>query len=437
MGATEVAGPDAGGEAELGVVGDRQGFGFILETDHRGDRAEDFLLHDFHRVAVALEQGRLVVPAVTLDLWTLAAQAQFRPFGQGVGDQALDHGQLLRGGHRAHLAAVILRVADTDALGPFDQALDEFVVDLVLHQQARAGHAALPRCGIDAGDRAVDRTVQVGVGEDDVRRLAAQFQRQLGEVLGAAAHHVASGGGAAGEGDLAHQRVTGQGGAGAGAVTGDHVDHARRNAGLQGQARQFENGRRGVLGRLDDHAVAGGQRRGQLDCGEVQRAVPGNDRRHYAERLEQGVAEHIALIQRQGTALEFVGQPGGVIEEFRQVADLAAGFADQLAIVAALQLRQLLLVLGDQVAQAAQQLAPCGGAQVAPGRTFEGLLRRLDRALHVGFVGIGQLRPGFGEGRVEAVERPAGQGIDPLAVDAHLKTGECHATIPCVGFSEV
>src|SRR3990167_2103120 len=159
VGAAEVAGPDAGGQAELRVVGHGQGFGFILEADHRGNRAEDFFLHDLHRVAVALEQGRLVVPAVAVDLWALAAQAQFRPFGQGVGDQAFDHGQLLRGGHGAHLAAVILRVADTDALGPFAQALDDLVVDLVLHQQARAGDATLPRCGIDAGDRAVDRAV--------------------------------------------------------------------------------------------------------------------------------------------------------------------------------------------------------------------------------------------------------------------------------------
>src|SRR3990167_7889164 len=176
VGATEIAGPDAGGEAELRVVGHGQGFDFILETDHRGNRAEDFFLHDFHRVAVAFEQGRLVVPAVTVNLWALAAQAQFRPFGQGVGDQAFDHGQLLRGGHRTHLAAVILRVADADALGTGDQALDELVIDLVLYQQARAGYAALPGGCIDAGDRAVDRTVQVGVGEDDIRRLAAQLQ---------------------------------------------------------------------------------------------------------------------------------------------------------------------------------------------------------------------------------------------------------------------
>ena len=63
MGATEIAGPDAGGEAKLRVVGDRQRFGFIFKANHRSHRAEDFFLHDLHRIAVALEQRRLVKPA--------------------------------------------------------------------------------------------------------------------------------------------------------------------------------------------------------------------------------------------------------------------------------------------------------------------------------------------------------------------------------------
>ena len=115
--------------------------------------------------------------------------------------------------------------------------------------------------------------LSVGVGEDDVRRLAAQLQRQLGEVLGAAAYHMAGGGGAAGKGDLAHQRMAGERCAGARAETGHHVDHACREAGFMGQAGQLRDGRRGVLGRLEHDGVAGRQGRGELDGGQVQRAV--------------------------------------------------------------------------------------------------------------------------------------------------------------------
>jgi len=60
MGAAQIASPDAGGEAELWVVGNRQRLGFVLETDDRSHRAKDFFLHDLHRIAVALEQRRLI-----------------------------------------------------------------------------------------------------------------------------------------------------------------------------------------------------------------------------------------------------------------------------------------------------------------------------------------------------------------------------------------
>jgi hypothetical protein len=60
-------------------------------------------------------------------------------------------------------------------------------------------------------------------------------------------------------------------------------------------------------------------------------------------------------------------------------------------------------------------------------------LRGLHGALDIGFVGVGQFGPGLRGGRVEAVEGLAGEGIDPLAADAHLEANECHATIP-LGF---
>ncbi|MNP19957.1 hypothetical protein D3C76_1125100 [compost metagenome] len=60
VGAVDVAGPHAGTEAELGVVGNRQCFGFVLEGGDADHRAEDFLLEHPHAV-VALEQGRLDV----------------------------------------------------------------------------------------------------------------------------------------------------------------------------------------------------------------------------------------------------------------------------------------------------------------------------------------------------------------------------------------
>ena len=51
--------------------------------------------------------------------------------------------------------------------------------DAFLHQQPRAGAADLPLVEPDRVDHAFDDAVEVGVVEDDERRLAAELQRQL------------------------------------------------------------------------------------------------------------------------------------------------------------------------------------------------------------------------------------------------------------------
>ena len=60
-------------------------------------------------------------------------------------------------------------------LGRSDQLFDELVVDLLLDEQPAAGAAALALVEEQAEDGALDGGVEVGVGEDDVRALAAQF----------------------------------------------------------------------------------------------------------------------------------------------------------------------------------------------------------------------------------------------------------------------
>ena len=58
----------------------------------------------------------------------------------------------------------------------FTQLLDELVVDLLLDKQPAAGAAALALVEEQAEVGALDGGVEIGVGEDDVGALAAQFQ---------------------------------------------------------------------------------------------------------------------------------------------------------------------------------------------------------------------------------------------------------------------
>src|SRR3954469_21835415 len=58
-GVFQAGGADAGGEAELGVVGDRQRLVVVLGADDGGDGAEDLLARNAHVVVGLGEQRRL------------------------------------------------------------------------------------------------------------------------------------------------------------------------------------------------------------------------------------------------------------------------------------------------------------------------------------------------------------------------------------------
>src|SRR5690554_5173377 len=78
VGTVDVAGPEAGTKTVLGVVGNGQSLGFVLEGGHCHHRTEDFLLEDAHLV-VALEQCRLHIVAagqIALQLLHVATSNQ-------------------------------------------------------------------------------------------------------------------------------------------------------------------------------------------------------------------------------------------------------------------------------------------------------------------------------------------------------------------------
>ncbi len=68
------------------------------------------------------------------------------------------------------------RIADAGAAGEGDELSHEGVVHAAPHQQPRAGDAGLAGGAEDAADHAAHRIVEVRIGEDDVRGLAAEFR---------------------------------------------------------------------------------------------------------------------------------------------------------------------------------------------------------------------------------------------------------------------
>ena len=244
----------------------------------------------------------------------------------------------------------------------------------------------------------------LGVVEDDVGALAAEFQGELLQVAGPGRSddQLADLGGA-GEGNLVDVMVRGQGGAGGLAEAGHHVHHAVGHAGLGDELGQPQRGQRGLLGGLEHHAVAGGQRRAELPRGHQQREVPRDDLPDHAERLAQRVgvevgARHVGHRDVDRVALDLGGPAGHVVEQVggqRHVSRLRHG--ERLAVVQRLELGELVGVLEDQVADPPDDPAALGRGHPAPRAVLERPARRPHRAVDV--LGVALRRSGRGSRR--------------------------------------
>ena len=88
------------------------------------------------------------------------------------------------------------------------QLVEEAVEDVGVQEQARAGGAGLALAGeAHAGDDAVHHPVLVGVGIDDRRALAAQFQRYRHDAFGRGTHDDLADLGRSGERQFADRRM--------------------------------------------------------------------------------------------------------------------------------------------------------------------------------------------------------------------------------------
>ncbi|MCY1302848.1 hypothetical protein D9M70_525300 [compost metagenome] len=93
----------------------------------------------------------------------------------------------------------------------------------------------------------------------------------------------------------------------------------------------------------------------------------------------------------------------------------------EFAVIAHLDGCKLFRVAGDQVAQAAQQLASGGGRQLRPGSAAEGTVRSLDgqgRVLGTALRHLGPLAAGEGVGRGQPAAGAAGA---VMAIDQVLE----------------
>ena len=247
--------------------------------------------------------------------------------------------------------------------------VDEAVRDLPHHVGALDSRAGLPGVREAAPHAARDRVVQVGVGADDLRVLAAQLQHRSLELPGADLADPATDLDRAGEEDLPRRGLAQRLADRAAAV--DDPDQPLRQARLLERLADPLPEQRRQAGRLEDDPVAGHQRHRDLVEGDRPRVVPGRDHADDPQRL---VAELGLLRQEQRLA----HADRLVVEDLRAgvrapVKDVDRGhdlhrvaLGDRLPLLAREQLGDLVELLDQDVGRPAQVAGPVGERRAGP-----------------------------------------------------------------------
>jgi hypothetical protein len=151
-----------------------------------------------------------------------------------------------------------------------------------------------------------------------------------------------------------------------GAQLGQDLHHAGREQPLQVIGHRQRRQRR-ELGRLEDHGVAGHQRRGQLGRGEHQRVVERDDPGHDAERLVHGVVQPSRGF-RHGPAAHLERQADQVPDLAGGQADVVAHLMQRAAVVQRVEPGQFLATLGNRIGEGQQR----GRAHLGLGHPLRG-----------------------------------------------------------------
>ncbi len=424
----EVLRVEVGREAVGRVVRNRDRLGIGREPVDPRHRAERLLATHRHVHRDFGEHRGLEELAVD----SPSADEKLGALGERVGDVPLDlrHGRLVD--QRPDLGSLREAVGNLERADRLGERSDERVVDAVLDEKPvrrDTGLAGVPEL---AQDRAGHRIREIGVVEDDERRVAAELERDLLDLARALRHEQLAHLGRAREAELAHERVRRHLAAdrrGILGVTGDDGEDAGRHACLLGERCDRERRQRGLLGGLQHHRAADRERRSRLSRRHRRREVPGSDARGDADRLAEDDDAPVGERLRDHASVEPLRLLGKPLVEGGGVADLGLCLEERLALLADEERREIVAALQHQVGEATQDLRPVLRGPMLPGRkrSVGGLDRptRLGRT-HPWYLGDNGAGRGVddGEGRTRV-------GAHPRTVDVRLVTEEvcregCH-----------
>ena len=321
---------------------------------------------------------------------------------------------MARADERAHLGGVEARVLHAYAENRGLEQRQELVEDRALHEDARPRAAVLTCVVEDAVRRGRSRLGEVCVGEDHVGALATELERDRLNLSRAALGDVDPDLGRAGEDDLGDVRARDEPLADDRALAGEDLEHALGKSGLEAELTEAHRGHRRELGRLQHDGVAGGECGGEAPTGDRHREVPGHDHPDDTERLMEGDVDspsHRDLVTEHP-----LGRARVVGKDVAHVPRLPAGVADRVAGVAHLELRELLVVLVDELRELPQDARSITRRDAPP---------RLERRLRPRDGDVGLLQGERGHRRDDLL----GDGADDVVQRGHARIlfSQCHS----------
>ena len=198
------------------------------------------------------------------------------PVALRVGEEPAHPFELRRAYQRSAIE-IGLRRTDPERREARAEPFQHLFVARALDEQAAARRAGLPGVLHDGIDDRRQRRVEIRVGEDDLRALAAQLQRHRAVPLRGCAGDRRAGRRRACERQVLDAAMQGERRAGLVTQTGDDVERALRQADARGQLGHPQQRKTGILGRLHDAGVAGGKRSADGAPEDLQRIIPRND----------------------------------------------------------------------------------------------------------------------------------------------------------------
>ena len=290
----------------------------------------------------------------------------------------------------------------------------------------------------DALDRAADLAVasreaahedaprgqlQVGVGADDRRVIAAQLGVEGLHVLGGDAAEGDAGLDAAGECYQVDAVSGGEERADACAVAGDHLMCRWRQTAVFEDAGQAQQRQRTIAGRLADDRVAGTERRRDLVGVQLDRVVEGGDGSYHADGLADGDG-HVPFRARHGVHGNLAAEePLGLLAEAADDAGrrihLLARLADGLAVLLGEHTRDVVALRHQSIRAGDEDAGPLMSGHPRHGPPT--VLGRGHGASHVLPAGRGDRVDEGAGARVPNGDGGPVRGVAPFACDEHAR----------------